>query len=454
MYAIMLLVLVAIIGLAIDVGYMYVSYARLRRAVDAAALNASNQIKEGYTLAELEAAAEEFLALNEVIDPSATVLTCDNTPSMCTTPPRKLVEVTASSDVPTFFMSVLGFKSLRISASAESEAATVDVVLVIDVSESMTNDFSQGNPMTDPFLCNRINDDAVPGECQPFEKVKAAALDFVDQLFFPYDRVGIVTFDRYAHETLTLSNVQGDIETAINNLQVFEAEPCPYLGDETVSKASQGSICRHYANGATDFASSADWANKSPTMSDVATWPFVGMDCPQAIIGENGLIPDCYSTNAGAGLALAGNMLAREGLTRDESLWVVIFLGDGAANIGYSSSGVTYCPEGRILNFCRDGNPAVRHDAATEPLLYDPDDYARDMADFLYGMEVYTFAIGLGELVENTPEAGALMSYLAAPEEANNYTGARGIYYPAPDSNELRAIFLQIANNIATRITR
>jgi hypothetical protein len=319
----------------------------------------------------------------------------------------------------------------------------------------MTNDFPQGDPMTDPYLCNRINDDSIPGECQPFENVKSAALDFVDQLFFPYDRVGIVTFDRFATEVLPLNNTQATVEAAIRNLNVFEAEPCPYLGDEAVGLASQGSICRHYANGATTFSSAGGNWPKTPTMSDVSSWPFIGMDCPQAITGTTGLIPNCYSTNVGAGLAVAGNMLARPGLTRDESLWVVIVLGDGAANIGYASDGVTYyCPSGRIFNFCRDGNPAVRHYADTEPLLYDPDDYARDMGDFLYGMEVYTFAIGLGELVETTPEAGALMSYLVGPEEADNYTGARGIYYPAPDSDELRAIFLQIANNIATRITR
>jgi hypothetical protein len=32
-------------------------------------------------------------------------------------------------------------------------------------------------------------------DCHPFKEVKAAAAAFVDQLYFPYDRVAIVTFN-------------------------------------------------------------------------------------------------------------------------------------------------------------------------------------------------------------------------------------------------------------------
>ena len=464
MYVIMLLVLIAIIGLAIDVGYMYVSYARLRRAVDAAALNASNQIKEGYTLTELEDSAVEFLILNQINDPSATVSTCDNTPSMCSPDPdkqRKLVSVRASANVPVFFMGVLGFNSMTISASAESEAATTDVVLVIDTSESMTNGAGDGTPLRDPYLCNRL------GQCHPFKEVKDAALEFVDNLFFPYDRVGIVTFDRYATVVLDLNNDQTTVENAIKSLYVFETEPCPYLMDEAVSMASQGSICRGYEGGAEDFrAGAANWP-KFPTAADVATWPFSGMDCPQGVLGFDYLVPHCYSTNMGEGLLAAGSMLAQPGLTRDESLWVVILLTDGTANIGYKPDGVTaYCPNANIFNFCQDtrvdGSIDVdsRHNAATQPSLYDPDDYTRDMADYLYGQEVYLFAIGMGDYANEPTSkyyeaATALMNYTVDPVDAPLYLPpARGIYYASPSPDDLRRIFLQIANNIATRITQ
>ncbi len=45
----------------------------------------------------------------------------------------------------------------------------MDVVLVIDSSDSMTYDAPQGDPMRDPSQCNPVHN------CHPFEEVKAAA---------------------------------------------------------------------------------------------------------------------------------------------------------------------------------------------------------------------------------------------------------------------------------------
>src|ERR1051326_7348669 len=78
--------LVAIIGLAVDTGYLYVSYSRLRRGVDAAALAGTGEFKvpEGYTTpctgacvtardANIYAAVKQMLDLNEITpDPAAT----------------------------------------------------------------------------------------------------------------------------------------------------------------------------------------------------------------------------------------------------------------------------------------------------------------------------------------------------------------------------------------------
>jgi hypothetical protein len=468
MYAIMLLVLIAIMGLAIDVGYVYVSYARLRRAVDSAALNASNQIKEGYEHEDLEAAAMEFLQLNgidvDISDPdSVRVDTCDTDVSMCTTPERKLVNVWAAWDVPTFFMSVLGFETIRISAEAESEAATIDVILVFDVSESMTYDYPDGHPLRDPWLCSELN------ACMPFETLKGASKDFVEELYFPYDRVAIVTFGRYAETVVELTNEKQDILNAIDSLGVYSGVPCP-IYDEGVYTTTAGdiplaednSVCRRYSEdeGADEtflpvpYGTGTRWSTPAEP-DDEDNWPFKGMFCPQTrrfLLGQadmNALRGHCNSTNMGAGLAMAGNLLAGPD-TRDESLWVVIVLADGAANIAYSE-GTLLCP---VPGECRLNKPGTRYSADTNPNQYDPDDYARDMADFLYGMEVYTFGIGLGPGVDN-PTALALMDYVIAPTDHPQYQApARGIYYVAPTGAELREIFLQIANNIATRITR
>jgi len=466
MYALMLLVIVAVMGLALDVGYAYVSYARLRRAVDAAALNASNQIKEGYTVDDLEASAIAFLQLNGVYDPSVSVRTCDNDHSMCTTPERKLVAVTASSQVPTFFMSVLGFNSFPISAEAESEAATIDVVLVFDVSESMTYDYPAGDALRDPWLCSELN------ACMPFQTLKSASKEFVEQLFFPYDRVSIVTFGRYGEVVLPLTNDKQDILDAIDGLKVYSGVPCPFFYESTYPTmiiddidelADNYSVCRLYkqSGGADDTflpgGTRWDIINNPPTPANASNWSFSEMFCPQTelylagVPNMNNLRGHCNSTNMGAGLALAGNQLAGP-LTRDESLWVVIVLADGAANVGYDENNTLLCP---VPGECRLNKPATRYHADTNPTQYDPHDYALDMADSLYGMEVYTFGIGMGSYIIGHAAGESLMNYVVAPVDHADYQSPpRGIYYTAPTASELRDIFLKIANNIATRITR
>lgn len=490
MYVIMLLVLVAIIGLTIDVGYMYVSYARLRRAVDAAALDASNQIKEGYTGQDLENAAEQFLRLNDVIDPSATVHFCNaaagfeeyHDPSMCTTPPRKLVSVTATSQVPTFFMGVLGFNSMSISASAESEAASVDVILVIDISASQVEREGPGGggeAREDPYWCNTVNlgDSGMPGGCMPFESVKNAAYSFVENGVYlddpitgelGYDRVGIVTFSRFAESYLELTSDKEEILDSIEALGVDELEICPYPADaldDEVVMASLGSRCRAY----TETPSAAPTEDNEGYYNDI----FSGMQCPQLILanGDSGLstaerdayaalIPNCNNTNSGAGLLAARDMLLDETLFRDESTWVVIFLTDGGASLGYletlySTTGslTPYCPDPAFAtgHNCRDGAPLVRHNPLTQPLLYDADDYARDAMDNLFGNQVYLFTIGQGtRLNPDTGEAEsrALVSYAEGHESKN------GASYFGSTEAELREIFLKIANRISTRITR
>ena len=452
--------------------------------VDAAALNASNQIKEGYTVDDLRASAIAFLQLNGVNDPSVSVRTCDNDPSMCTTPERKLVAVTASSQVPTFFMSVLGFNSFPISAEAESEAATIDVILVIDVSESMTEGAPAFTTLRDPWLCSELN------TCQPFEQVKSAAREFVDQLFFPYDRVGIVTFDRYPQTFLELTNDKQDILDAIDELKVYSGEPCPFFYESTyptmiisdIQLADNNSVCRLYkqSEGAdnTFLPGGTRWSTP-PTGADASNWSFSEMFCPQTELYLAG-VPDmnnrrghCNSTNMGAGLALAGNALAGNisggPASRDESLWVVILLADGNANVAYNTDGDLICPGSGHCRVNKTTPPYARYSADPADTNfspnYDPVDYAFDMSEFLYGMEIYTFGIGLrapknpNQTDEQYQEAIDLMDYIldytVAPTGHDEYQApSRGIYYVAPTASELRAIFLKIANNIATRITR
>jgi hypothetical protein len=216
-----------------DVGLIFIGNARLRRAVDAAAISAALQYRQGFDTTSLTNAADEFLQLNGFSSATAKVDDCITQPAdttLCTTPPRKLVRVYATTPINLAFLPVIGVNSIIISATATSETASLDVVLVIDRSESMTydaktKDATTGDyidPMRDPYYCNTPSVNGLSNAvrtytstvynsvthsyptyvltsaCKPFFSVIGAAIDFTDILLFPYDQMSIVTFDKDA----------------------------------------------------------------------------------------------------------------------------------------------------------------------------------------------------------------------------------------------------------------
>ena len=428
-----MIALVALVGLTVDVGLLFLNHGKLRRAVDAAALAASSQFREGYNISDLSLAATEFLRLNGIDDPSAAVETCATSPGdpdLCKTPPRKLVRVTAAANMQTAFLRVIGIREVTLTARSVSEAASIDAVLVIDSSDSMTYDAPVGDPMRDPSVCNHVPNGSYTGDCHPFHEVKQAAVDFVQELFFPYDRVGVVQFDRVATNVLHLSSDETTIVSAIKGLQVIEPDVCP----------TADGPCRSYDA----------YAN------------YLGFDC--TIFHSTGDPSGCGTTNIGGGLREAGNEFANPPI-RQEALWVVILLSDGAAN---SSHPDPFCPNYTWLNpYCRDSHtPYQRYCAEATDISclskggvynisrYNTDDYARDMADFVAeDQRALIFTIGLGDLVQNSIP---IDDGEGAGERLLEYVADIGLgsYYFSPSGGQLHDIFLDIASNIATRIAK
>ncbi len=185
--------IVAIMGLALDVGSMLIEYARLRRAVDAAALAAALQIREGYDPADLAPAARDFLKLNGFDTNLVTVEYCDlitHTPAdLCPTPPRKLVRVTAHASAQLNFLAVIGIRSAPIAATATSQTASIDMVLVIDRSKLMTyqhqvGELTNGVQMRDPSVCNAANTSpqGYVGDCEPFNHGQGLGYQICQQI--------------------------------------------------------------------------------------------------------------------------------------------------------------------------------------------------------------------------------------------------------------------------------
>lgn len=508
--AVAFLVLLGFVGLTTDVGILFIFMGHLRRAVDAASLAAAAQYREGRTDAELTSAAVQVMNLNG-IDPdmyTIVVETCDTAPGdpvLCTTPRRKLVRVASNLAVPTAFLRLLGVENIQISANSVGEAASLDVVLVIDLSESMVWDAAPGDPMRDPSACNAADPtgtDGFKGECQPFEEVKRSATSFVTRILnrpagSEEDRLQIVTFANgwnsnpdlgTQYRFIDYSNPsnpqprwtsnQAEAVAAINDLKVFEPEECYDPANDPA-----GAIHEYYG----------------PCRFYNPDWSYAWLDCLSCWdAGDWSTLP---TTNIGGGLLRAGNMFAFG--TRQEALWIVVLLTDGMANAtdneatdqldDFSTYPIGFCPDAQdlpnpVFPLCQDEDVSSRH--ASGNAAYDADDYARDMADFVgcmptnpaascggeAGQGAIAFAIGLGDGVlddgcswgtceaSHEPYGASLLRYIAAVgydgdissdpcDTVGDYRDWCGNYYFAPTGPQLTRIFEDIASRIFTRIT-
>ncbi len=229
------------VGLALDAGSLYVTYGNLKRAVDSAAVAAANEFKRNPDTVAMTSAANEVLGMMNVDYTNLELLLCDgdNDGVRDTGLPtlfearcpdtasgesaRKLVWVRAEQQAPMYFLSLMGFNDLMISTNTISEAAPLDVVIVMDTSESMA--WSTQTPgyvpgaVFDPKDCNDNN------TCQPMKDAKAAAKALIATLAGGYDQVAIVTYDTVATTRFVLDGDLLAAESAIDAIRVHDDPP-------------------------------------------------------------------------------------------------------------------------------------------------------------------------------------------------------------------------------------
>ena len=535
--------LVAIVGLMVDGGTLLIEYARLKRGIDSASIAAAAQFRKPANAADALArgadmikAGEEFLQFNQSIA-TVSIHTCSypGTPhDLALCPPnigptaRKLVRVTATRHVDFGFMRVIGMTGTDITATAIGEAASIDMVLAIDTSSSMAyettgsvkdNNYATNCPAgtdcidplkpdpsttnhpngDDPDICNSISTGV--GRCQPLGLVKDAAVNFVNELFYPYDRVAVVTFTEQIqngtatrkpqlvlafndnlNDSVTPAVATTEIQTAINDLKVFRPKNCA----NPLSATDKGPCLKYDATG---------YLNGSH---------YAGQTC--GAITNGGVDPtSCGASNVGGGLYLTGDQFGNG--ARQDSFWVVISLLGGPANAGVLNSATDantgFCPGSAgnptwlfpvypatspatttLQGFCRDRDPMPYSLATnprrkvnnsttppTYPTLYDADDYARDAADYIAspepgkGQGATLFAICMGSYCQAYPalddpaSAEHLGQYMALNAGDNlsatpQITANHGLYFYAVDPNALGGVFAKIAENIFTRISQ
>lgn len=201
LYALMMLfIVVPVVGLAIDAGIMYMIKGKLQTAVDGAALGAARSLSANVSLANQESNAgaagianyhanfpNNWMAVTPVNDP-----TVDWSQSTTYT---AVVKITGSVSAPTWFMRILGFNSVNVSATGEATRRNLNVILVVDRSQSLSD---EGN-------CPTLIADA-----QSF-----VANSFVEGR----DQVGLVTFGTsYKYDFALNSTFKTTLTTDLGNL--------------------------------------------------------------------------------------------------------------------------------------------------------------------------------------------------------------------------------------------
>lgn len=133
-----MVVLTLFLGLAVDMGFAYVTKANLSKATDAAALAGMRNLNQGQAAAA--AIAQSAFAANypagglNVSVPVPTVTFTTNAQGLTQ------INVTASTTINTFFARVLpSFSTVSVGNTAQSTRANVGMTLVLDRSGSMLN---------------------------------------------------------------------------------------------------------------------------------------------------------------------------------------------------------------------------------------------------------------------------------------------------------------------------
>lgn len=183
--------MIALTGLAIDVGMAYTVQTKLNAALDAAVIAAGRAISKGTAAAKQEAANlfkanyPSGLLGASVSDPE--IATAQNPDGSWT------ITATGRASSPTYFAQVIGVDKFDVSSSATSTVRTLDMVLVLDTSSSLND------PATTPDL------------------LKAAANDFIGNFNTASDRVGLIHFASGTVTDVPITSARGFSSTAIES---------------------------------------------------------------------------------------------------------------------------------------------------------------------------------------------------------------------------------------------
>lgn len=193
MFVLFMVVLFVFVGLGVDLGFAYITKARLSKAVDSAALTGARSIGQGTISAS--AIAKSAFAANygtsgrDVSPPVPSVVFSNDAAN------NLLLDVSATSVINTFFIRVLpAWSRLTVGSASEALRAKIVLSLVLDRSGSMSRNGGSA---------------ALPG----------AVANFIDLFYENYDRASMSSFSYGARtDVLMRPDFKSPITTAAKAL--------------------------------------------------------------------------------------------------------------------------------------------------------------------------------------------------------------------------------------------
>ncbi len=168
-----LVFLLPLVGLAIDASLSFVVKARLSSACDAAALAAARNLNVGLTIDEQAASATaRALAFFDANFPDGFMSSRNRSRNAVVAESgtrTRTVTVAGQVDAPVYFMGMFGYSYMTIKAQGKASRRDVNLILVLDRSQSMNNS----------------------GSCTP---MKNAARNFITMFANNRDRLALVVF--------------------------------------------------------------------------------------------------------------------------------------------------------------------------------------------------------------------------------------------------------------------
>jgi Flp pilus assembly protein TadG len=204
MFALFLTVLLLFVGLGVDLGFAYITQARLAKAVDAAALAGMSNFYQGSATATT--IADNTFTVNfspNNVQPGY----IQGTPTIQTgfsvdQNSNELFTVSATATMKTFFIGLAGFPTLNVSDSSTATRAPVAITLVLDHSNSMSPTCPGG---------------AAGGCTGGGEYLPTAVANFISVFQDNVDQAAVVTFGSSVTNLLPMSTPFISAVTAAGN---------------------------------------------------------------------------------------------------------------------------------------------------------------------------------------------------------------------------------------------